>query len=201
MRASSRPELFFIYGLIVSVLVIVIFFGKIEQLSSMDDIIAEYYANDLSLVVDVSSARSGYMRIPFTIARLSDPNVTIKGGHLNLSYVSGEHNVVFSEARRVLPEGDGSVKSDSGVFVTTDHAVEVRETEQCIDEARTNRTLGSPLEADFVTVIVSDPRYGCVELERIARGREGIVDPEGFSNVQRVIVSRALDAEVVIFAR
>lgn len=199
MRASSRPELFFIYGIVISVLVIVMFFSKIEQLSSMDDIIADYYANEFALIVDVSASRSGYLRIPFTIARLNDTNVTLSDHQLNLSYVSGRYQAGFSEIRRVLPRVTGSLRNDTGAFVASDHEVSVKGIEECVGEARHNLTIGYPLESDFVTIIVSDPSHGCVEFERIVAARSS--DPDGFPSVQRVVVERSLDAEVVIFAR
>lgn len=198
---SSRPELFFIYGIVVSAIVLTIFITKVTQLSNMDDIIGDYYANELSLVVDVASARSGYVRIPYSIARLETPALSLNDRVLGLFYGPGSSEP--QEKRDVLPFVTPS-RSDSsdGAIVSVDRVVRLEEKAECSDSERSSLVIGDTVEANIVTIIVNDPSHGCLEFERILAERiEANTDNSGSPNVQRVIVERTLPREVVILAR
>jgi hypothetical protein len=194
---ASRPELFFIYGIIVSAIVIVMFVTKVNELSQLDDIIVDYYANELSVVVEITSARSGYARLPFEIVRLENPRLNLTERTLGIGY--GELSEAPREKRDVLPNLiESQVIASEAAFIARDHQVEVVPIATCDYQQRDNLTFGNPLEARLVTIIVSDPSAGCVEFERIVQQRS----VSGFgSSVQRVIVERELPEEVVILAR
>lgn len=196
MRGVTRPELFFMYGIVISALVVVLFFTKINQLAHLEDTVAEYYANELALVIDALSMREGYTRIPFSIQYLENPRVSLDEHSVLLNYVvSGDGSGGGSHSERVLASvrTEEPVTFEQGYVVARDREVWVENT-TCTGAplAGVNTTYGDALRARLVTVIVNDPCMGIVEFDRL-ESEERIV--------QRVVVDGDLDSEVVILAR
>ncbi len=209
---ASRPELFFLYGVIISVIILMIFFTSIRKLSDFEDIMLEFTADEIALTTEAIAARHGYTFLPIRIERLTDPTLSIsEEGILRLSYDplktegeglegSDETRPDFSESRRLVVRTEpSSVSGASIALISQERVVRIDRLASCQNVESNNVTIGDIQAAQMVTVIVSDPSRGCVEFERIVerRGSEG--------SVQRVIVRSedmdAYGAEVVIFAR
>ena len=210
VEESSRPELFFLYGVVISAIILVIFFTKISQLSDFEDIILEFTADEIALTAEVSAARSGYTFIPVSIARLENPSASISDGMLVLHYApegdpgscdeaGSEVRPGFSESRSlVVRSHESKVCGERFAIVSQNRAVRIEPMADCSRDA-SNITIGDPGTAQMVTVIVSSEDTGCDVFDRIVALR-------GSSNgVQRVVVPREsierYGVEVVVFAR
>lgn len=209
VEESSRPELFFLYGVVISAIILVIFFTKIDQLSEFEDIILEFTADELALAAEVSAARVGYTFLPITISRLENPSVSISDGVLSLTYHPGldspqqgegsESRPGFTQSRTLIVHSqDGAVRGERLAAISENRIVRFEPVIDCARDAP-NVTIGDPRSAQMVTVIVSSAEVGCDVFARL-------VDLRGSSSeVQRVIVPREsierYGVEVVVFAR
>jgi hypothetical protein len=205
---SSRDELFFIYGIIVSVIILVIFFTNVERLSDFDDVKAEVAADDLMLTIDAAGVRAGSTYVPFEVTNLDGPNATIRHGELSFSYLGSledghqVQNAGFTETRSLLvrtdPDASYPARVHQAAVRSEEGLVSIVEQEPCSREASRVETIGDPISAYSVTVMSSDVSVGCVEFEEIRSLRSG----EAATRVQRVIVpADAISSEVVILAR
>ena len=196
MDETTRPELFFVYGLIVSVIVIFLFMSKLNQLSSMDDIIADYFIDELSLTIDAIAARSGYTRVPFEVYYLSDPRIAFDES-VHLTYASGDDPPQpYTVSRKVIAQVDPLVPSLflNGSIIARDHFVVLDNSTVCGAPTAAVREIGDPTAARTITVIAPDPSIGCDVFEDAVR------DADPSTLVQRVVIPGS-GSEVIVLAR
>lgn len=209
---TSRPELFLIYGIIVSVLVLVIFFTKINQLFNFQNIIEDYYANELALTANAVSARSGYTSIGYEVNGLNAPTVSIDGENITLtskgSPGSGTTvNGAFVRSRYLTaPAVTQSATSATSFVFVYDGKLSVSPGAACPSVASQAPASDAafvgiaPKSASSILIATSDPALGCDLFDTYSSDYPKTL-------VQRVIVpasalaSYANGKKVVVFAR
>lgn len=214
---TSRDELFLIYGIIICVLILVIFFTKINQLFDFQNLIQDYAANELALTADAVGSRSGYTSIGYSVRNLNQPTVAFENGNITLKSKAktGAHstsNATFKRSRSLfVPAADTKTPVDAEKFRFVNDPAPGSSPKLSLEGGANCPPAGAPAsdpafvgvpldKASSILIATSDPKLGCDLYATYAAK-----DP-AYDLVQRVIVPQsALEPyskkQVVVFAR